>query len=218
MIKRLKLGLQMLRYTFGIKTCAIMGIFFLAIGILMELLPQPVNSSGTLFISLTGMWTIQLTYSLGVSNLVRSSKWAKAMETSIPALVGFVSFFVTYLLVLCLNLPYLSTADEETMQIMAGEMILSGILALVLMVYCGVAYKLFIVGTVLFLAVIFCGNFNAPFMLMESLNIPVSFGTAVAIGFLEILVGALLQYGVSCLLHKVPLSKKAQMRGLQKLM
>ena len=124
MIKRLKLGLQMLRYTFGIKTCAIMGIFFLAIGILMELLPQPVNSSGTLFISLTGMWTIQLTYSLGVSNLVRSSKWAKAMETSIPALVGLVSFLVTYLLVLCLNLPYLSTADEETMQIMAGEMIL----------------------------------------------------------------------------------------------
>lgn len=218
MIKQLKLGFQMLRYTFGIKTCAIMGGIFLLVGILVEVMGQSVNVTGTLFISITGMWPVQLVYSLGVSDLVRSSKWAKAMETSIPTLVGFVSFLAAYLLAFCLKLPHLSIASEEAMEIMVAEMILAGTVALMLMVYCGIAYKFFIIATILFFVVFGFGGFNAPFMLVEKMHLSLTFGQAALFGFLEILVGALLQYGISCLVYKQPLSKKAQMRGLQKCM
>lgn len=221
MIKQLKLGLQMLRYAFGSKTCAVMGVIFLTIGILLKFLPinaSAMGATGVLFISINGMWTMQLVSSLGVSSMVRSSHWAKAMETSIPTLVGFVSFLATYLLIFCLNLPYLSNAGEEKMEIMMGKMILAGTLSFILMVYSGIAYKFFVVGSILFLAVFYLGGLNMPFTFISGLSLSINFGQATLIGFLEIVLGALAQYGISCLLYKRPLTKNAQMRQLQKSM
>lgn len=216
MIKQLKLGFGMMRYTFGVKMCLVLGIIFFAIGIVMEFLAPPASVSGAMFLMVCGMWPAQLVYSLGVSDVIKTSKHAKAMETSIPTLICFVTFLVCYIIIVLFKLPHLSGATEEMMGYMVSELMMSSILAAVLMFFCGIAYKLFILASIIFL-VAFCSLTTiSEFGTMLSPDI--SFGTAVIVGFAIVVAGALLQYGVSLLVYKVPLSKKAQLRGLQKYM
>ena len=44
------------------------------------------------------------------------------------------------------------------------------------------------------------------------------YGAAVGIGVLMILTGALFEYVISLLIYRFPLAKRAQMKGLQKVM
>lgn len=216
MIKQLKLGFQMMRYTFGVKMCLILAAICFVLGLLVEFLPAGASITGALLLMVCGLWAAQLVYSLGVSDMIKTSKYAKAMETGIPTLVSFLLYLICYVIIIAFKLPRLSGASEESMQYMVGEILTSGIMAAMLMIFCAIAYKLFAIATVLFLVMFFVLNVmvNSGGLFM----VDVSFGAAVIIGFVLLVVGALLQYGISLLVYKVPLSKSAQLRGLQKYM
>lgn len=218
MIKQIKVGFQMLQYGFGIKMClAFMG-FFLLVGLLLSFLPIESGVQSSFFILVNGLWASQLIYSLGVSNLVQTSPWKKRMETSVPALVSFAGSTLLYLIMVILRLPYYVSAGRQAeMPYVTKELIIGGMILLVLMLYMGMAYKLFVISTVLFF-VTFIGITLAYNISPVWISTELSFGAAVGIGFLEIAAGALGQYGISLLVYKFPPSKKAQMRGLQKWM
>lgn len=214
MIKQLKLGFSMMRYTYGMKMCVIIAGICLLFGFAAELFQ--VGITGALLFIVGGIWAIQLISSLGVSSMIKTSKYAKAIETAIPAWINFAIYFVCYVVVIACKLPRLFGASEEIIEHMVNELLVYGIAAVVIMVFCGIAYKLFVISTIAIFVVCFGVN-----LLVGSSCLPdikVSFGAAAVIGFVCLVVGALLQYGVSVLLYRVPLSKNAQLRGLQKYM
>lgn len=214
MIKQLKLGFSMMRYTYGKKMCMIFAGICLVLGLAAELFQAGITGA-MLFIA-GGIWAIQLISSLGVSSMIKTSKYAKAIETSIPAGINFVIYLVCYVVVIVCKLPRLFGASEETIEHMVNELLVYGIAAVVIMFYCGIAYKLFTISVISIFAVCFGVN-----LLVGSGYLPdikISFGAAAVIGFVCLIAGAFLQYGVSVLLYKVPLSKNGQLRGLQKYM
>lgn len=217
MIKQIKMSIKLLRYTFGMKMCIGLGVVFLLCGVAMSLMPEELGLSGSFFLIATAMWATQLFYSLSVSSLVQSSPYKKATQTSMPAIISFISFLGSYAVILLLKLPRLQAADAETQQYMAADLISSGLLIIVIMIYTGIAYKFFVAATVLFF-VTFMGTvfFERAYMVFV-LAMP-SVGTAAVIGLLEIVVGAFLQYGMSLLVYKYPMAKRAQIRSLQKQM
>lgn len=217
MIKQLKMGFKMLRYTFGTKMCIGLMALFMVMGIALSLIHTDRTTPGTYLLLVVGMWPVQLIYSMNVSRQVQTSPWKKAMETSIPTLISFVGLFACYLVAILIKLPQLGNASEEELGYMAAEMIFSGTLLMILMLYCGLAYKFFILSTVIFF-VMYLGMTIAYNMIIWTTAIRFSFGAAVVIGMLEIVIGALLQYGVSLLVYRYPLAKRAQLRGLQKYM
>lgn len=217
MIKQLKMGIRMLRYGFGIKTSLIFVSFFLIVGVVLSLFPLQLEWQSSFFILINGMWAVQLIYSVCVSNLVQTSPWKKAMQTSIPAIICFLVSAVLYLLTVLLRLPHLASAGPQEMPYITGTLIFDGFLVFFIMIYVGMAYKLFIFSTVLFFG-IFMSITLIYQIFIQRMAGGISFGAAVVIGFLEIVAGAFAEYGISLLVYKLPLAKGAQFRVLQKYM
>lgn len=217
MIKQLKLSIKLMRYTYGIKMCVILGIVFFACGIGLSFVPENRGGSGSFFIVVAAMWITQLFYSLGVSNMVQASPYGKAAQTSMPTLIGLLGFTAAYVVVVLMKLLRFGTADGEVRRYMSADLITVGMLTFIVMLYIGLAYKFFVAATVLF-AVTFAIT-TSSFKLYTIFDLPLpSIGGAAVIGFLEIVAGALVQYGVSRLVYKCPVSKRAQLRGLQRYM
>lgn len=96
-------------------------------------------------------------------------------------------------------------------------MIVSGGLMLIFMVYVGGAFKCFVVSVVVMCVgtptLLFRG-----YGILRTLRPNISLGAAIVTGLAEILLGSCLQYLLSLLIYRQPVSKAAQMRQLQKYM
>lgn len=218
-MEQIKMGMKLLRYTFGIKTCLICQALLSCVGILGFFLPvQITGRMAGFFILLGSLWVVQMICSLNVSHMVQASPRKRALQTSVPALLSFICSMILYLVVvLFCGLKSLGAASDER-QILVEGVLMNGIIAFLLLVYSGVAYKWFIAATVGFFVAIYAlmGAFRMMSVMGYALNLP--FAGAVGIGILCIIAGALAEYGLSLLLYKVPVSKLAQMHGLQKYM
>ena len=206
----------MMKYGFGTKLSTAMGILFLLLGLTIGFLTGHGGNAWVFYI-MVAMWPIQLMYSLGVSGLVASSPWKKALETWVPTAISFLGLLACYLLMLVFTLPGVETSDAKGRATIASELIFSGVMAMILMLYCGTAYKHFVLSTVLFFIMIY-GMFFVMEIIGSGFAEGISISAATVIGLLEIVVGAFLQYGVSLLLYRYPLAKRAQLRALQKYM
>lgn len=212
-MRQFKLGWNLLRYAYGIKTGVICGGLCIIGGLVINFFGYPFSQLGNFFLMMGGLWVLQVYYSIGVSNMVQSCPWKKQLETSIPALICFVASLIGYLLVALLQLPHLGDADGEA--VMVETCIGAAVLAFLLMVYMGAAYKLFVLSTIGFFVVVYGTAWNL--IPLPTITFP-SAGVAVVVGLGIILLGAVLQYAISCLVYKLPLSKKGQIRALQKIM
>lgn len=219
MTEQIKMGMKLLRYTFGIKTCLVSMVLFLGLGILCACLPVRImgRMSG-FFILLVSLWVVQMLSSLNVSYMVQASPWKRALQTSVPALLSFVCSLILYLFVVLISVLKLRGAALDERQILVEGVLMNGILAFLLLVYSGVAYKYFRIATVVFSVTVYALMCVFEFIPNTGKGLNLSFMGAVGIGILCIIAGALAEYGLSLLFYKVPVSKGAQMHGLQKYM
>lgn len=219
MIRQFKLGIKLIRYTFGIKMCLGCAAVFLVFGIVLSFVSMNIGvmPTGSFFLAVTGVWITQMFCSLYVSGMIKASPYNKAIQTVMPTFLSFLGLAASYLLIILLKLPLLSAASIETRQSMSAELVLDALLMAIIMIYFGTAYKFFIASTLLFF-VCFVGM-SAVYggILFWSVS-RLPFGAAAAIGGVCLIAGAFLQYGLSVLVYKYPLSKKAQLRSLQKYM
>lgn len=216
---QIKMGIKMLRYTFGIKTCLISMLLFVAIGALGFCLPVKIaGRMAGFFILMGSLWVTQLIFSLNVSHMVQASPWKRALQTSVPALISLIYSLILYGVVAALCAFRSHGASPEEGQILVAALLMNGILAFLLQVYSGAAYKYFIAATVGFFVAIyvFTGVFSAVSTMGGFPSL--SFAGAAGIGVLCVIAGALAEYGLSMLFYKAPVSKMAQMRRLQKYM
>lgn len=215
MIKNYKLGLKLLKYSYGIKQCVLFALLFAGIGILFFV----VNSSGflgPLYVGLSAVYIMQLLSTLNISSLVQSSPGKKALQTSIPVLVGLPVYLLTYGLTVLIEMQLLRIGRTQVQDVV-GALIFAGMIEMWMLVYCGLVYKWFWSSVIMFCT---AAIFTEPLRyLMEETVFPyVSLWGAAVIGLVEILAGGCLQYLLSRMVYRLPIARAAQMRTLQKYM
>lgn len=217
MIAELKMGFKMLRYAYGIRSSIGCSLLFLLLGIAGSMLPAEMGNMwlDSYVILVVCMWPIQMLYSLSVSNMVQSSPWKKRLQTSVLTFVNLISFLLLYLLVLFIKWVQLTNGLRD-MDRVIFELLFDGVLILIMMVFNGTSYKVFVTSTVVFIVLVIgisiSGNFLYNFKLFQAIPL----WAAVSFGFAAIAVGAVLQHVIALALYKKPISKLAQMAKLRK--
>lgn len=219
MMKDFKTGLRLMRYGYGLKSSILLMLVFLGIGVLMAVTGSSFTHKRgwmeSFFILITALWPIQLLNSMGVSKMLLSSVWKKKLETTIPVAVNVAFQLLLYLLVLGLKAMQLGLGWRRAEEI-TYELLLDAFLILLIMVYTAIAYKLFILSTVLFMIAFFGFTTVSSLLFSADFYLEIPLWAAAGSGFLAILIGAVLEYAVSCLCYRLPFSKMAQMAGLRK--
>lgn len=220
MINDLKLGIQMLRYTYG-KTGAIVGMAVCGImGFIFYLLEED-GFFGGFFLILTSMWVVQMLYSLSVSNMVLASPLRKKMQVSVPAILNCAGMAVTYTVLLLIEAVRVILHPERIAVICNGLVSLV-LVMIVLMVYMAFVYKYFVVSTLIFYVAYFSCYIGRGWISTLNLwnfdhgNGIGNFVIAVLIGYAAIAVGGYLQYIASLLICRKPMSKISQPAALRK--
>lgn len=210
MTESIKMGMKMLRYGWGLKTSIVLATVQFVLAIFLGKMYV-----GSYMVLMIAMWPAQLLWSLNISGIVQTSPWKKRMQTTVPTCITSSSILLIYLLLLVRKLSAISKNPEIKTDIIF-ELIMISFTILLIMLYVGIAYKIFYLATILFVV-----SFSGTVMLVEILLAlgvfhNISLGGAIGSGFGAIIAGTLLQYGELLLLYKRPVSKGAQMTGLRK--
>ena len=218
MTGQIKMGVKMLRYGHSIGLNMGMACFFFLLGVVIECVPVfRLRIWGDYMIIVNGMWMVQMLYSLNVAGLVQTSPWKKKLQTSVPMFLGFFGYALCYLVIVLLKLLELVRADAEQLATVPTMLIIDTVIGAWMMIYCGTAFKYYIPSTIIFIGVFYGWFFgeNIPRGLSQT-ALPI--WAAIVMGYLILLAGALLQYGLARILYRKPLDKRGQFRGLQKFM
>ena len=223
MINNWKLGFKILRHGYGLVMNIIQGIAFCVLGIaflLFETLMPPYGRmmAGQVIILCIGMLPVQMLYSLSASNLVLTSPVRKKLQTSVPAQLTWGGMTLLYLIIVLIRAA-MSGKFPEGKSSVCNELVILGLVAMIIMLYMGIAYKYFVVSLVFLIPVIYSSVYMGMWADMKwsifSQN-NASFILATVIGLACIAAGAMGQYLLTLLLYKKPLSKMAQAAPLRK--
>ena len=221
MIKSIKTGWMLMRYTWGLKGGIISGILLFLAGLLMLLLPMGgmfgFGQTGSYLVLVVSIWPGQLLWSLNVSDLVQTSPQKKAFQTAVPTAFTAVAIFACYTLTILIKLLQLRANPALYQDVIATCLVLT-VEVLLLMAYYGIAFKYYYLGTVLFLLSFIITSPAVQVMSLLGVLDGMPLWLAVGSGFAAILVGTGIQYGLSCLVYKKELHKSAQFAGLKKRM
>lgn len=218
MTESIKMGVKLLRYTWGLKTSLLMAGAFLAIGMITVLLPVgTVGMMSSYMLLVVSIWPAQMLWSLSTAHSVQVSPWKKRLQTMVPALTNGICFLMMYLLVLVIKVIQFC-ANPTIAQDVAFELLMDALMILIVMLYSGVSYKFFFPSTVIFVLVFMAFSVSAQLIRVQGVFAQVPLWAAVCSGFGAIILGTALQYGLGVLVYKFPLSRGAQLAGLRKWM
>lgn len=220
MIDNLKFGLKSFRYAYGIKSNVFLALAFLAAGMFMHIFGSNVriNVCGDFMIMCISMVPPQLICSLSASSMVQASPFGKKLQTSIPAMVTYVVMIGIYLIMTAYRLVRV-WKDPALAGIMSEELVLAAVTMLIFMIYLGVAYKYFVVSMVMLIAAVmfFRNGWDGSPLRMALFGhdiVGVMLTALLGLGILT--VGGFLQYLISLLVYRAPLSKMAQSATLRR--
>lgn len=222
-MKQWKNSLKLLKYSFGLKMNLAMVAFFLAAGLVLEmvgLLTGEIMGLGSVYVQLAAMMPAQIWIMFAVSQIVSVSPWRKQAHTIIPTAIMAVLNLFGYTVLVIMKLVVMAVKDMDPM-VMTQNIFLQSISLLILMVYFSVCYKSFVAATIGFLVVFI------PFMslLMRGLpeeltgmmnvllgNIPLT----ILASYVIIFIGIAISYGISLLLANKDFSKFAMGARMRK--
>ena len=210
MINDMKLGIMLLRYGFGIKTNLVLLIVCTAADLLcfaLELAGITTPLDG--FMLLACVIPVQILFTLNVVDIVLTSPARKKLQTSVPAVMTLCTTLAAYLIVVLKEAVIVLIHPDKTAQ-SAMHLVFLEVLAAVILAFTGVLYKSFPALLVMYFSL---SGFNSFFMmpilrsdfLGEDREALVR---AALIGVVLILAGGALEYALSVLFYKKPVSKK----------
>ena len=217
MINDMKLGIRLLRYGYGIKMNLVLLIVCTAADVLFFVLELAgITSSLGGFMLLDGylllacaMIPVQILFSLNAVDIVLASPVRKKLQTSVPAVMSLCATLAVYLIIVLKKAVIVLIHPDKTAQGAVGLAFLAFLAALI-MVFTGVLYKSFAAFVVLCFSL---SGFISFFMmsLLRSDFLGEDMGAlarGTLIGAVLILAGAALEYALSILFYKKPVSKK----------
>lgn len=212
MLKDIKLGFKLLKYSYKLKLNAGMLIMFLIIGAIVEVMTKGTSIIGGVYFMLCGMFAYQLVMSMDVSQMIQSTAMKKKIQIYIPSMVSFIIYMViyTFLVVERVILIQNHVADAKEL---AFTLFSIDIVMVSVFLFTSICYKYFILGFIVFL-VIFTGSYTVLMIsgVMKVLQ-ELPFGIIVVMGYAIIILGTAFLVGMGNLLYKKPLSEFA-FRGL----
>lgn len=210
MINDMKLGIRLLRYGFGIKTNLVLLIVCTAADLLcfaLELAGITTPLDG--FMLLACVIPVQILFTLNVVDIVLTSPARKKLQTSVPAVMTLCTTLAAYLIVVLKEAVIVLIHPDKTAQ-SAMRLVFLGVLAAVIMAFTGVLYKSFPALLVMYFSLSgFISFFMMPILRSDFLGEDRgSLVRAARIGVVLILAGGALEYALSVLFYKKPVSKK----------
>lgn len=211
MINDMKLGIRLLRYGYGIKTNLVLLIVCTAADVLcfaLELAGITTPLDGYLLLA-CAMVPVQILFSLNAVDIVLASPARKKLQTSVPAVMSLCATLAAYLIIVLKKAVIILIHPDKTAQ-SAVMLSFLAFLAAVIMVFTGVLYKSFPA----FLVMCFSLSGFVSFFMMSLLRsdfLGEDMGALVRgalIGAVLILAGGALEYVLSILFYKKPVSKK----------
>lgn len=212
MLKDIKLGFKLLKYSYKLKMNAGMLILFLAIGVASEVMTKGTSIIGGVYFMLCGMFAYQMVMSMDVSQMIQSTSMKKKLQIYIPAMVSFIIYMVVYTFIvverIILIQNHVADAGELSYTLFSIDIVMISVF-----LFTSICYKYFILGFIVFMA-IFMSSYTALMVsgvmaVMEKLP----FAANVVIGYAIIILGTAFLIGMGRLLYKKPLSEFA-FRGL----
>ncbi len=211
MINDMKLGIRLLRYGYGIKMNLVLLIVCVAADVLffaLELAGITTPLDGYLLLA-CAMVPVQILFSLNAVDIVLASPVRKKLQTSVPAVMSLCATLAAYLIIVLKKAVIILIHPDKTAQ-SAVMLSFLAFLAAVIMVFTGVLYKSFPA----FLVMCFSLSGFVSFFMMSLLRsdfLGEDMGALVRgalIGAVLILAGGALEYVLSILFYKKPVSKK----------
>ena len=215
MIRDLKVSVKILKFGFQAVMQVVLMIAFLVLGMAMELGSRGTYWMGAMLIMISPMYFAQLLYGLGMAQIVAASPYNKRFQTTIPA-VGSAVLSIICMTVLVLVKYWEIQRHPELTQTVITALFTAGCMALIFNLYAAVVYKYYALSIILMILGVgsISGVYGFYTGIGSEISLPfisnASFGSIAAIGYGFVLIGALLQYALSCALYKKPLSEYAQ--------
>ena len=210
MIKRLKQGIKLIKYTYKLKTNIVVSIIFFVLGLTFLLEPGIGSVSCSIYWIIVGLVLTGICSHINASAIVQSSPFKKTLQISIPVVLSLCYYTIAYLLFLSIEALLWSVGGREQDP---GVLVFYGLMAIVFMLY-NSGYKMFELATVFFCVAFLSLLWGGEQPIRQMLG-GLSPWVAGIIGFGEILLGALLQYCLALLTYCMPLSRRAIVRELR---
>lgn len=216
MMTEVKKSLKLLKYTFQFKLNMVVAVLFVILGLFWLVNGPRGLYVATLYVYIGPCMLVQLTYNLLYANLVGASMVKRALDETFPNVVSLIgsliafTFAVIYMIIYSMGYP----GDEMS----GGNMlVVIGLILLVTIIYYSVAYKWFVVSTILFgfgLATTLA--FAMALLIYSDVEISLMQGSLIGFGIVvgANILGALIRKAV----YKLPNSLLAAGRSLRKAM
>lgn len=215
MMNEMKKVCKLIKYGYNFKMNMGFAILFTIFGVIFSVLGSMMSSENhmqpavlsTLYMLLGPIMVIQLLYTLLFCDIVKSSPKNYTLEVTAP------NFFAAVIGILAYIFSIISAAigikvSPELAESYNTVIISSGLLIAVCLLYFGVCYKYFVLGTIGFMVgfiVVYGGVSAAVFKINDSF--PIATGNSIFIGAVIVAVGILTSSIIRKLLYKKPISK-----------
>lgn len=217
MMNELKTSWKLLKYSFQFKMNIAVGIFFMVMGVIWLLLDDPGSLYvAALYVYIGPIMLTQLTYNLLFANVVATSSVKKALDGTFPNVVGLLGSLLGYAFAVVYMIIFSNIYPENEMS--GGNMlVVIGLIMLITIIYYSVAYKWFVVSTIMFfLCLVVTLAFGMALFIYSGMEISLLQGTLIGLGIVigANILGALIRKA----LYKLPNSPLAGGRSLRKAM
>jgi len=170
------------------------------------------NGTGAMLLMATAMYPTQMLYNVCGSQLVQSSPYKRAIMTSLTTIVTLCCGILHYLVVMGIE-GIRILINPEAAGNSAYIILLTGMFLLLIEVYLAIAYRYFqvsmfvMIGSITGFYYLFgiTGDGAIALQCLSGISIP----AAIAAGLGFAVLGSLLQYGISLLVYKIPISRSA---------
>ena len=212
-MKELINAYKIVGYGAKIKTQFLLAALFLGLGVLLEFMSQGTQSTGSFYIVLSGLFLYQMIVSSDISTLVQSSPYKKKIQCSYPMIAVIPWVFVTLNIVLLIHYYFAKHSDAEGLQAQCQTLVVLGLCIFIMLVYFGLAYKLFVTATVIMVVFVMVVMFVTSAIFRED-NAPVlTFAGCAIFDYVCTIGGCILCKVITELFYKKELSSYA-FRGL----
>ncbi|MGN0424794.1 MAG: hypothetical protein ACI4FY_05685 [Acetatifactor sp.] len=219
MIQEFKLSMRLLKYGHTYRGSLVFGGIFCALGIVLSFLTiwgDGVPMSGYMF-AMPAILLLQALWSLSAARFGLVSPKSKRLQTTMPAVLCLFLLTPQYLLVVLLQ-GLIAGFRPENFSACCTVVIFTAIFVGVVTIYAGFCYKFFFLASLTVITMV-CITIpyqkTLQFFLMN--NLPANWGTylLVAVSGLLFIWGSIaVQLGLSRLIYRKPLSRRAQYRDL----
>ena len=217
MIKNLKTGFKLLKYSYKCKMNLILLAFFTVIGFVSEISSHGTNMLGGFYFTMSGMFAYQMIVSMDISGMVQSSAMKKRLQISMPVFVSTVIYIILYtvLVIERIILVHVNPQDKDMLMFTLFTIVM---MLFIMFIFSAICYKYFVAGFIIFFALLIGTVLVLDEVCMRGgyeFICNMGFGTFIIIGYAVILAGGAIEYLIGKLLYRKPLSEFA-FRGIFK--